>query len=76
MPKEIDYRHISELLFFLLEEREKIEQTGYRLDHDHMMTWKYINKKIQKLNLLSFQHEYNEYRQRIQNALDKSKKGE
>jgi hypothetical protein len=74
ISKEIDPRYISEILCFLIEEREKIEETGYRLEHDHLLTWKYINKRIQKLNLLRFQYEFDEYLHQLDSALDTTKR--
>ena len=73
IPKELDSRQIHELLIFLLEEREKVEQVSHRLDHDQKLTWKYINKKIQKLNLLLFRHEFEEHLKQLQSALTKTK---
>lgn len=67
---ELDSRQIHELLVFLLEEREKVEQISHRLDHDQKLTWKYINKKIQKLNLLMFRHEFGEHLKQVKNALN------
>ena len=63
-------KYIQELLHFLFGEREKIEATGHRIDTDLRKTHKFISDKIQTLQLMLFEDEYQQFSERLAEVFD------
>ena len=59
-------KHIQEILHFLYSEREQIESTGHsRCDPDLRKTYRFINEKIQNLQMNLFENEYRQFSDRL-----------
>ena len=56
---------IQELLHYLYSEREKVESTGYRIDPDLRKAHRFINDEIQNLQMMLFEHDYNQFSDRL-----------
>ena len=65
-----NHEYIHELLHYLYSEREKIEATGYRVDQDLGKTYHFINEKIQSLQMTLFEHEYNQFSDRLKQLFE------
>jgi len=61
---------ICELMDYLLHERRLIESTGIRIDPDLRKTYKWINEKIQDLQLEVFTDQYAAFEQRMEMILN------
>ena len=64
-----DTRLIPELLVYLYKEREKMESTGHRVDPDLKKAYGFLNQEIQNLQMIIFEHQYEEFSQRLSNLL-------
>ena len=56
---------IQELLHYLYSEREKIESTGYRIDPDLRKTHRFIQDRVENLQMILFEHDYNQFSDRL-----------
>jgi hypothetical protein len=61
---------IRELMDYLLHERRLIESTGNRIDPDLRKTYKWINEKIQDLQLEFFTDQYADFEKRMEMILN------
>jgi hypothetical protein len=63
-------KKILELMEYLLHQRRMIEETGFRIDPDLRKTYKWINEKIQDLQLDIFVSEYDEFERNLDKVLE------
>ena len=57
---------ISAKLDYLYKERESVEASGYRIDPDLRKIYRFINEKIQDLQLILFAEEYQGFSDRLE----------
>jgi len=65
-------KYIQELIQYLIDERNTIEDTGLPIDSDLTKIYDYINDGIQSLNLMLFKIGYKEVRDRLAEEYDYS----